>query len=271
MISNSEVDLHVRTVPQGGYSSISNAAVRYLGTTYEVVDDGTTFGDGSLWTVTPNPSGAVHELSHAIGFIRISRWPGGLSVQVQGNGADYDGSRGMCGSWQNGGVRDRNDNPFASTDTTDWAIEWQVQASENLFNTPGAGVCTGPPDCSSNFPEPFEGTGTTTPGGGFPCGFRIGEGQDLPDHGNLRRVLPHTFMCDKTCDDIPADQPELKLNCIFDVIVSGDSRFACNPSYLDPVVIRQNECSDSSSSSESSDESKSSKAGKKRQRAIRNI
>lgn len=225
MIQNSNLELQVRTAPQGGYSSITNAALKYLGETAEIRDNNTKVGLLNLTSTAGTYGETIYELSMPLGqFVRIAHWSYGLSVQVQGNGAYFAGSKGMCGSWNSGGVKDRNDNDFpVPTNTTKWALEWQVaNVAESLFQTHN-NTCTGPENCGSKFPE--------DPDDQFPC-------KDRNAAADPGRMLEE-FDCDKTCNDIDDAYPELKLNCVYDVTVTGKSSFACNPSYTSPVIIRQ--------------------------------
>ena len=270
------IHLHIRTEPQGGYASISHAVLKLGGETLEITKMGTEppslpadIGGYALsLTSTTSSYGSTEEYQVDIAppgqFVRITRYqyvssPAiGLDIIVQANGANFLGSEGLCGSWNSGGVQDRNGNPFPSpTNTNDYAQEWQVlNPAENLFFDGGSATCTNSSTCSRDFPLPPD----ADEGGSFPCkgGEEPGENRDLVDdngrnlkghaaaglvNDNDRNLQRADNSCPRTCNDIDATLfPEHKLNCVFDVIVTGDNNFACTPAYIDPKVIRQDTC-----------------------------
>mmetsp|Transcript_30641 Transcript_30641/g.47023 ORF Transcript_30641/g.47023 Transcript_30641/m.47023 type:complete len:376 (+) Transcript_30641:50-1177(+) len=214
------VELHIATEQKIGYSSIQKVGLRINGEN-KVFEDPTAPGSPFIlggydvgYSTSPYNK---YEVDLGGGyFIRIIPYTFHYSVQVHGDGALFMNSEGMCGSWNSGGVADRFGVPFTSSDTLDWATHWQVQASEAIFALNGE-TCTAPPECGKEFPD-----------GEFPC-----KGSD-----DQRTLVQHELEsdCEKSCNDIPAQYPELRNNCYYDVIVTGDNSFACQPAYIDPVV-----------------------------------
>lgn len=261
----------------GGYAGIGRVAIGVGNYSFEIDDiNGTYWKNGldqgnstpapfsmggyNLGVDTSSPGLTEFQLnisSSPVQFIRVSQYFHGLSIAIQGNVGSFAGSSGMCGSWDVGGVLKPDGTPFGSApvNTLDYALAWQVNTTESLFGRGPLGVCTANSVCSSKFPEPATEEG-------FPCKLpgrapadgtadngktrRLGMLQDkVGDPGNYshrRRKLQEAPVCARTCTDIPASYPELRLNCIFDVIVSGDSTFACDPAYVKPVLIRDDPC-----------------------------
>jgi hypothetical protein len=95
-----------------------------------------------------------------------------LDIAVQVNRTKFSGSEGLCGSWNSGGLKDRDGNSFTSAD---WYKKWQVLDTENLIVTPSLGSCTASDECSARFPE-----------GSFPClSEKVGDG----DHARLAKAV----------------------------------------------------------------------------------
>jgi hypothetical protein len=260
------IHLHIRTEPQGGYASISHAALKLGGDTLEINMDHQSHFFLNNQQVNSVPSTAVFVGSYPLTitpvygtrfqvdigpaqFIRITRYQFGLDIIVQANGANFSGSEGLCGSWNFGGLLDRDGDSFTNAD---WYQNWQVKVAENLFTGAGhSSICTPAPqgDCSKDFPN-----------GNFPCSGKDGgdrvhdEERAVHDEELLAKATEAAVLdgnhalrnlehdCDRTCGDIPAKFPEHRTSCIFDVIVTGNNDFACTPAYIDPIVIRQDTC-----------------------------
>jgi len=224
---NLSLELHISTQKMGGYSKISKVGLRINSAEY-VFESSTdhsgmppTLG-GYPFTLDSTSSYPIFDVNLGPGyFIRIMEYSPtyGFSVQVNGNGALFMNSEGMCGSWNAGGVADRSGTPFTNPDTTTWAQHWQVQESEKIYDL--TAECTGPAECGKDFPDP-------PAEGKFPCQREDGHLRTLNDEKD----------CDKSCNDIPAEYPELRSNCYYDVIVTGDKSFACQPAYTNPVVAK---------------------------------
>lgn len=255
LIKNDVLELHISTKPMDGYAGIDKAVVSFNNDeTIEIDELGRVSIDGSdvteslpstvagfrLRAIRTRFSGTQYDIIMSVRpeqKITITHFSHGLDVLVTANGASFAGSEGLCGSWDNGGVRDRDGNPFRSKDTHDWALEWQVTYGEHSFLEPYTdGECTPPPECSKGFPE-----------GTFPCrqleiqpldqievqvrkdggGRRkLGGLRKLQDDENAEEEQNGEASCRRTCNDIPPEFPEHKNNCVFDVIVSGDPSFA---------------------------------------------
>ena len=251
LINNALLDLHVATEPMVGYAGISKVVVKMHGSgkKLEIQDNGDTYVDGVFsplgvpslfdgYTVDTTTSGSgdtykIELSSSPLQFISINRWSYNLDVQVQAHGSLFAGSKGMCGSWNSGGVKKRDGSTFPAPDPLLYADEWQVQAGEHHFEAPFPAVaCSAPPTCGKDLKEDLQ--------------------QKLEDGETAEAIIDETespcgrtggrklrSSCRKTCDDIDAVlYPEHKLNCLFDVIVTGKRDFACMPSYAEPLVIR---------------------------------
>lgn len=128
----------------------------------------------------------------------------------------------MCGSWNDGGLRNRKLAGQAMGDLIDLsgdydekrgkstaaAESWKIPLTESELWEP-SDICDHSPVCGG--------------GNAFPC-------------GSTRRHLTHVQPppCDRTCDDVSI--PVFREQCEFDNDRTG-LNWACEPNYLDPVMV----------------------------------
>merc|ERR1712050_282675 len=142
----------------------------------------------------------------------------GLDVQVRGNSAVFGHSVGMCGSFDSNGVYFKDGTIFDTsggwaTPSLPLAMSWQIPFIENRLESPST-ICVDDRDC------------VTSPD--FPC--------------YSSRRLQDQSECDRTCDDITGDPTGIsKSACEEDEKIVGNNAFACNPAYIDPIVISNKE------------------------------
>lgn len=148
-------------------------------------------------------------------FILFSQSWVGINISVQGKGHVFSGSEGMFGSWNFGGVRFRDGTPFSTvggySGTRERSLElarsWQVPLDQSYFQVP-SDVC-----------DVVENSG---------------------DRRQLNGGTPVFPDCTSSCDDIEIDF--VREACKEDVLLTGDTSWACDPHYLDPIIQLSNQC-----------------------------
>jgi hypothetical protein len=152
----------------------------------------------------------------------------GINVVNYGQGYIFTDSEGMFGSWNNGGVRYRNGTQFDLSGgwsgtrgrSIELAQDWSVPLGESLMVVP-SDVCDALSTC---------GSGST-----FGC-------TDVRRLGHeSRKLLEVNPGCNRTCADI--SDPIMRAACEEDVLISnGDETWACDPDYIDPIVVQSSQC-----------------------------
>merc|ERR1711865_367633 len=165
-------------------------------------------------------------------FIKITEWGNGLILQVVGHGTIFSNSEGMCGSWDLGGVRMRSitSQPgtvystaggWAATALTSFPLaqSWMIPPPPaNQLLIPA--LDNGNPICDAS---KFCGTGS---GFAFPC--------------NAVRKLEAEEECKKNCNTI--EDEAFADACKLDIKNTGSNSWACQPSYLEPVLEKSSQC-----------------------------
>jgi hypothetical protein len=269
LIKNDDINLHIRTKPQGGYASISHAALEIGGEILEINDDGKVFLD-KVHQTTPSSVNSVggYPLTFTAPifygsyeryqvdisdteFVRITKyqWSNnvtGLDIVVQGAEGDlFSGSQGLCGSWDSGGglLEDRLGNSLL-VGSTDWHKEWQVTTSEDLFAGGHSSNCTASNACSGENADGKTGCIKKVEIRDHAAVGKVLQKQEGDVVGGGTRMLhdragPEFFLppkCTRSCADIHEDYHEHRKNCDFDLNVTGNKDFACMPAYMDPIV-----------------------------------
>lgn len=265
LIKNAFLQLHIRTVPTAGFSFISAAALQIGGSGMDKFEVDASSGtattllnavnigpaptgvvlDGTYpVTVTPQAYGTTWEVDlspFAPGEkITIGDYGGSIFVNAQGHsaGGAFTGSLGMSGKFPNGELYDRNGAGPALADGAAMATEWQVdntssgpQFDATLLSGAAVLTCTPPMTYNSCIPDP-----AAPPMGEPVCCVADAAGQGTTC-ANLMLCPPAVAeLCEpgKTMADVAAacadiTVPELRENCEYDVMVTGDPSYADAP------------------------------------------
>lgn len=163
-------------------------------------------------------------------FILVRGSRSGMNVEASGRGVVFTDSEGMFGSWNFGGARFSDGTIFdlsgTYTEKKDMAIQlaesWKVSEEESLMET-HSDICIGDATCGDMEL--------------FPCD-EVGPGENRRlGQGSRKLEDPE---CDRSCDDVAS--PLLKEFCEKDIELTGDLSWACDSSYVDPVIVESNEC-----------------------------
>jgi len=178
-------------------------------------------------------AGSIHmiDFDNVPSFIKISKYSYGLVLQVQGHGTIFRNSEGMCGSWNQGGVR-RSDGSVYST-VGGWqgtaltsfslADSWKILPNLNQLVDPALDsnnlpICDDSKVCGAQ------------PANAFPCNAVR----------KLVEEIPVIEDCDKKCSDI--EDKVFADACRVDLTNTGDNSWACQSSYLEPVLEKSSPC-----------------------------
>jgi hypothetical protein len=219
-IDNCHLQVQIRTRPLLGYSTITEVVILFkatdetftykmnfpAGSGYTSSNDLTAASVSSLDPVGNGYKLVINESNHIVvkgGGV----W--GIIFEVQGGGGYMHGSVGMCGSWDHGYARFKDDTKFDTSGgyrgTRDKSIalakDWQVPLESSLLTDP-SDIC----DSSSSCGE----------GSAFEC-------IDPPDPPGPGPAFPD---CEETnCDKVtPAERREA---CEEDIATTGDTSWAC--------------------------------------------
>jgi len=230
-IKNDIIEVQIATRPRSFYSTITQVTVLMKNTleSFKIAAGGApvnTIVTGATYSNTGN----VHtiDFSGVPSFIKITEWGSNLSLQVVGHGTIFSNSEGMCGSWDLGGVREADGTVFstaggwAATALTsiDLAVSWNIPpppANQLLFpalDTNNDPICDASKVC---------GTGS---GFAFAC--------------NAVRKLQDERECKKNCNTI--EDEAFADACKLDIETTGSNSWACQPSYLEPVLEKSSPC-----------------------------
>jgi hypothetical protein len=138
----------------------------------------------------------------------------GISMQAYGCSTYFAGSEGMCGSWDRGDAFLKDGSRFKITGDYEndkmrsiaLAQSWQVPVSKSLLWDPST-VCDPSSSC--------------------------GEGNVFDCEAD-RRYLQASDGCERTCADITV--PKFREQCEKDVLLTGDTTWACTANYVEPVI-----------------------------------
>ena len=240
----SKLQLQVRTRPGGGWSGVVQVGLKWLPTGETIF-----LFNGSLRLVENNvanystilnyerkskqsPSGYAADYVHYFhflngpankdNFIFIEEWKYGLyNIEIKGNGSTFAGSKGSLGAWNRYDeskkfiLRDNVNTVYTGNSIFDVINSWRVKDNgESILNNPST-ICTSSGAC---------GTGV----GQLPCIY----GDTYRNRKMMKRGLQSA--CNKTCDDLTT--PLEKDMCQSDVSLSGDTDWACQVTYTDPII-----------------------------------
>ena len=172
--------------------------------------------DASVQSVTPYGINYVIKIDKHNYIVVRGGGPYGITFEVQGSGAYMHGSVGMCGSWDNGYARFKDDAIFDTSGgykgTVDASValaeDWQVPLDSSLLTDP-SDICDPTSECGVG--TPFECINPPPPG----------PGPAFPD-------------CKETnCDNVTPD--ERKEACEEDIAITGDTSWACK--YIDESAM----------------------------------
>mmetsp|Transcript_1576 Transcript_1576/g.2127 ORF Transcript_1576/g.2127 Transcript_1576/m.2127 type:complete len:467 (-) Transcript_1576:181-1581(-) len=230
-IKNDIIEVQIATRPRSTYSTITQVTVLMKNTSesFKIAAGGAPPTANTIVTgATYSNTGNVHtiDFSGVPSFIKITEWGSNLSLQVVGHGTIFSNSEGMCGSWDLGGVR-KSDGTVYST-----AGGWAATA---LTSFPLANSWKIPPPPANQLLIPALDIGGNPicdaskicgPGSAFPC--------------NAVRKLQADKKCKKRCNTI--DDEAFADACRLDIKNTGSKSWACQPSYLEPVLEKASPC-----------------------------
>lgn len=208
-------------VRSAGWSIVTQAAIKIkaTGEEFRVAMDGSSYLNtitGANNAVYSSCGSSCHKITLTDTFpvssitFSISSYYG-ITFKVFGCQTHFENSVGMCGDWNTGGFRFQDGTAADTTTLSLLAQDWKVP-SEVL------GVTSTLLDPPSNVCSPFS-----------TCG---GPGE-LPCDAINRRLQAPT--CPRTCDEVVI--PQFREQCELDVSLSGDASWACNPGYINPILV----------------------------------
>ena len=248
----SQLQLQVRTRPGGGWSGVVQVGLKWLPTGETIF-----LFDGSARLVTNNvdkpqysailnyesrpkesSSSYAGDQIHYFYFLggpddkenymKIEEWKYGLyNIEIKGHGSTFAGSKGSLGAWsrydENYKFILRDNTVYFGTSIFDVIYSWRVlDNGESILNDPST-ICTSSSEC---YPTYSNAT--------LPCVYN--------NVYRDRKVRGLQTSCDKTCDDLTT--PLEKKMCQLDVALSGETDWACQATYTDPIIY-ESECSSS--------------------------
>ena len=221
------LDFHIRTKNFSGWSGIESAAIRIGGDKLEVQQStGTIFVNnvnvtssppatvgGYPFFVWPGPS-VKYRLNMTGGqYIELTATYGNsLQVDVLGHGSDFGTSQGLCANWTANSPtaligRDKiTVYPLMPFQNVPYGEEWQVNATVGdplLFQSNASTQCM--------YSEGGKCRDVTTD-----CQNQINEAKTA-------------------CANVPIER-NTRANCEFDVLTTGDVKFAKSVAYTDPLI-----------------------------------
>lgn len=224
-IKNDIIEVQIATRPRNFYSTITQITV-IMKVSNEMFKIAT--GSPAVNTITTDATYSVSGNQHRIdffgvpSFIQIYDYSNGLSLQVQGHGTIFSGSDGMCGNWDLGGVNYEDGTPYstaggwAATALTSFplALSWNIPPPDNELLAPAFD--------GSSPPNPICDASSTCCAG---CAF---------DCTSVRKLQGKEPVCKKKCKTI--EDRAFRDACKLDVENTGDPSWACQESYLKPVL-----------------------------------
>jgi hypothetical protein len=235
-IKNDIIEVQIATRPRTYYSTITQISV-WMKLTNELfqIKPGmviNTIVTGAAYsTIGTN----VHMInfSGVPSFIKITEYShGGFSLQVEGHGSIFSNSEGMCGSWDNGGVRKSDGTVYSTaggwtgTALTSFplALSWMIPLPpQNKLLSPaldggGLPLCDASKLCGA------------PPTHAFPCNAV----RKLEEEGPVNQG------CTKSCGTIKDDV--FAKACKVDIKNTNDQSWACQSSYREPVLKPASPC-----------------------------
>ena len=215
-VTNSHLDLHMRTVSRGRWSAVSQVALKFDSDILEVFQNGDILVNGApksasisflldgIYPVEIAETRTTILLSGAQSIVFTASSSYGVTILMDAHGSDFFESAGMAGTWNKFGFNDRNGLPLEVTSTrnaVEYAIEWEVNVTRGdplLFSSPAEHNCVDLPNNEPSEPTPEELEGANT-----------------------------------VCNAVVLD-PDEKENCIFDVLTAGVESVEDNIAYTEP-------------------------------------
>ena len=257
LIDNDYLQLQVRTRPSTYFSIISQVALKLKisdkivfqfnrgndpivnsdsDIEYETTIERFFYAQSNSYWFSPFPT---HTFTFKEGghdqYIKVTEtWHGGFGVNIKGHSDIFQGSKGMCGNWNSGGMTKKGKDNEVITVTSETAINavqsWQVDFNESILIDP-SGYC-------ENFTERC--SHDSFPDSTFDC---YDEGPRRLRSGQVGSIaIPKSDIecADLSCADIP--DPTMRGFCESDVRISGDPRWACQIDYLVSDVVIPDPC-----------------------------
>ena len=173
-VTNELLDLHTRTKSRGGWAEVTQVALKLEDDVLEVSEDSTAMINGvaltdsfellldGVYPVTKNGLYTIVSLPGAQSIVFRSSVFWGVRISIDAHGSDFFGSRGMAGTWNRYGFRDRDGETLVSVASTRNAVEygvvWEVNATLHgdpvLFSTPAEHNCIDTPSRDVDAPVP---------------------------------------------------------------------------------------------------------------------
>ena len=226
LITNSLLDIHIRTKTFSGWSGIEAAVIRIGGDKLEVQEpSGSIIFNNIISTASPPATVGGYPFLVLAGppvkyrlnmtggqYIELTRTYGNtLQVDVKGHGSNFGSSQGLCGNWT-------ANSPNALVDRDKVTVyplmpiqnaygeEWQVDATVGdplLFQTNSSTKCV-------------YSLGGRCKVGTTECQNQVNEAKNA-------------------CANVPVVR-NAQANCEFDVLTTGDVGFAKSIAYTDPII-----------------------------------
>lgn len=234
-IKNRLFQLQVRSRGRNWYSTLTEASFKYYSTGEEFNIDtsgGTNGSPGQIvstlgvntYLVSQSKKWIIKFRDDPESEIRFTVYYDEISIEAVGTGKIFCGSEGMMGSWDYGGVRFPDGQPFdtrggysVTRDTSHvLALSWQVQQSDSLMNI-HSNICTNDDSCGPP-PSPV-----TCP----------------------KRTFRRT--CDRECDNITDSLARSECEMDNEVLGAENNVYACNPATTDPLQCPDEDCDTDSS------------------------
>jgi len=266
LVQSEFMDIHIETEVQIGYSSIKKVGLR-MGEDDPIVIDKDTNPNDIPKTLDGYDFNYVdatqrYELILDDGqYVTVSTWNGLLSVMIHGLEGSFGDAEGMCGKWDNNDLLARNGNPIDTWSEINngnvMGAEWRVGYGFEDIDMDGI-------DQARECDDPvFHTGGQWCKDNGCLCGEEEGE----------NRGCDHTNECKNgKCIDEDAienacaavEDKDDKINCKFDVRMTGDIEFGKAPFYKKfiPPVHTPEKCDKSGKSDKSDKSDKSVKSAK---------
>ena len=229
-IKNDIIEVQIATRPRSSYSTITQVTVLMKQTleSFKIATGGAPPTANTIVTgATYSNTGNVHtiDFSGVPSFIKITDWGNGLSLQVVGHGTIFSNSEGMCGSWDLGGVRKADGTVYstaggwAATALTSFSLaqSWMILPPANQLLIPALDM--GNPICDAS---------------------KFCDGPNAFACNAVRKLQDEDEECKKECNTI--EDETFADACELDIINTGSNSWACQPSYLEPVLEKSSPC-----------------------------
>ena len=141
-----DLDIQIRTRGRTGYSDVKRVAIKIGNNDTLEVDADSGLVQPQRLQGSIGSTGNGYELTLPNGaYVRILDDGESLGVQIRGDSSVFGNSEGLCGSWKDGGINDRDGNAFDISSTTpetilklaqEWRVDNTLHGDKILFSVP---------------------------------------------------------------------------------------------------------------------------------------